>query len=157
MNVAAHLLEIANQTGNMVACAESCTGGMVAAALTDLPGSSALFDRGFLTYSNAAKIDLLGVSPATLDRVGAVSEEVALEMARGTFERSAAAVAVSVTGVAGPGGSDHKPEGMVCFGIATASKTLAETQKFGALGRMNVRVAARDHALMLLLKHIEMA
>ena len=138
----------------MIACAESCTGGMVAAALTDLPGSSAIFDRGFVTYTNAAKIDLLGVSPDTLTAHGAVSEQVALEMARGALARSGAQIAVSITGIAGPGGSEHKPEGRVCFGLATASGITTQTQEFGALGRDKVRRAARDFALGLIFEAI---
>ncbi len=147
---AQRLLDRAIARGLMLTCAESCTGGMVAAALTDLPGSSAMFDRGFVTYTNAAKIDLLGVSPATLDQKGAVSEEVAHEMAAGALARSAAQIAVSITGIAGPGGSEHKPEGRVCFGIATEKGVTTQTQEFGALGRDRVRLAARDHALDLL-------
>ncbi|MFT6250787.1 CinA family protein [Sulfitobacter sp.] len=148
---AAILLERAVARGVMITCAESCTGGMVAAALTDLPGSSEMFDRGFVTYTNAAKIELLGVLPATLDAFGAVSEEIAREMAQGALARSDAQIAVSITGIAGPGGSDHKPEGRVCFALATPTTIHAETKEFGALGRANVRLAARDHALGLLL------
>ncbi len=139
----------------MITTAESCTGGMVAAALTDLPGSSAMFDRGFVTYTNSAKMDLLGVSPTTLEGHGAVSEPTAHEMAKGTLARSQAQVAVAITGIAGPGGSDHKPEGRVCFGLATAAGTTTETVEFGALGRDRVRVAARDHALILVLTAIQ--
>lgn len=103
--------------GGMIATAESCTGGMIAAALTSIAGSSEWFDRGFVTYSNAAKIDLLGVNDDTLERHGAVSEATAAEMAQGAVARSRADLAVSVTGVAGPGGgSRHKPVGTVCFG-----------------------------------------
>jgi nicotinamide-nucleotide amidase len=148
---AAALLERAIARGVMITCAESCTGGMVAAALTDLPGSSAMFDRGFVTYTNDAKIDLLGVSPEALDQFGAVSEQVAREMAHGALAHSKADIAVSITGIAGPGGSEHKPEGRVCFAIATAEHVDAHTQEFGALGRGKVRLAARDHALNLLL------
>jgi len=148
---AAALLERAIARGVMITCAESCTGGMVAAALTDLPGSSAMFDRGFVTYTNDAKIDLLGVSSETLDQFGAVSEEVAREMAQGALAHSKAAIAVSITGIAGPGGSEHKPEGRVCFAIATTDRVDAHTQEFGPLGRGEVRLAARDHALNLLL------
>lgn len=151
---AALLLERAVAQGILFACAESCTGGMVAAALTDLPGSSAMFDRGFVTYTNAAKIDMLGVLPATLDTYGAVSEPVALEMAAGALARSGAQVAVSITGIAGPGGSEHKPEGRVCFGLASAQGVTAGTQEFGALGRDAVRLAARNHALAMLLKAV---
>jgi nicotinamide-nucleotide amidase len=148
------LLDRARTREVMIACAESCTGGMVAAALTELPGSSAIFDRGFVTYTNAAKIDLLGVSPETLAAHGAVSEQVALEMARGALARSGAQIAVSITGIAGPGGSEHKPEGRVCFGLATTSGITTQTQEFGALGRDKVRRAARDFALGLIFEAI---
>ena len=135
----------------MIATAESCTGGMVAAALTDIAGSSDVVDRGFVTYSNAAKQQMLGVLPQTLEAHGAVSEHVAAEMAMGALMNSAASVAVSITGIAGPGGSEFKPEGRVCFGLAVRDQPVqAETVEFGALGRAEVRQAARDHALALL-------
>ena len=152
MSLAAQLLNRAKETGAMVTCAESCTGGMLAAALTDLPGASALLDRGFVTYTNAAKIAMLGVSPETLEQHGAVSEQVAEEMARGALQHSEAQIAVSITGIAGPGGSEHKPEGRVCFGLATATGVQTETVEFGAQGRDAVRRAARDHAMALLLQ-----
>jgi nicotinamide-nucleotide amidase len=101
--------------------------------------------------SNAAKIAMLGVDPATLDAHGAVSEAVAQEMAAGALARSDATIAVSITGIAGPGGSHQKPEGRVCFGLAGPRGVTAETVEFGALGRDRVRAAARDHALGLLL------
>ena len=154
MSLAAQLLAKATESGVMIASAESCTGGMLAAALTDLPGSSMMFDRGFVTYTNAAKMELLGVSAETLRTHGAVSEETADEMATGALARSDAQIAVSITGIAGPGGSDHKPEGRVCFGLATADKHTTATQEFGALGRDAVRVKARDHALALLLSAV---
>ena len=113
------ILTLALKKNLKIATAESCTGGLIAAALTDLAGSSGAFDRGFVTYSNAAKIEMLGVDPGTLDQFGAVSPEVALEMAEGALRNSDAAVALSVTGIAGPGGSQFKPEGRVCFGIIT--------------------------------------
>jgi len=150
LDLAAELLELARARGVMLSCAESCTGGMVAAALTDLPGSSAMFDRGFVTYTNAAKVEMLNVSRDTLAAHGAVSQQVAREMARGALDHSAAQYAVAITGIAGPGGSDHKPEGRVCFGLAGPTGTSVETQEFGALGRDQVRLAARDHALALL-------
>ena len=150
MDVAA-LLEKAKTQGLMIATAESCTGGMVAAALTDVPGSSAVVERGFVTYSNMAKMQMLGVRSVTLDAHGAVSEKVAREMADGAIARSDAALAVSITGIAGPGGSEFKPEGRVCFGLALRGQdTVTETVEFGALGRDAVRCAARDHALALL-------
>ncbi|WP_170586918.1 CinA family protein [Ruegeria arenilitoris] len=147
----AELLDRAKALNVMIATAESCTGGIVAAALTDIPGSSAVVDRGFVTYTNAAKQDMLGVRAETLAAHGAVSEEVAREMAEGALAHSQAQLAVSITGIAGPGGSEFKPEGRVCFGLAvTGHPTLTETVEFGAAGRANVRRAARDHALKLL-------
>ena len=155
MDVAA-LLEKAKTQGLMIATAESCTGGMVAAALTDVPGSSAVVERGFVTYSNMAKMQMLGVRSVTLDAHGAVSEEVAREMADGAIARSDAALAVSITGIAGPGGSEFKPEGRVCFGLALRGQdTVTETVEFGALGRDAVRCAARDHALALLAQALD--
>lgn len=135
----------------MIATAESCTGGLVAAALTEIPGSSDVFERGFVTYSNDAKIGLLGVDPDLIDVQGAVSEDVARSMATGALIRSKAQLAVSITGIAGPGGSEHKPEGRVCFGVAMEGRdTTTTTQEFGAIGRSNVRVASVDFALSLL-------
>ena len=147
---AADLLIRARAKGVMLATAESCTGGMVSAAITDIAGSSAIFDRGFVTYTNAAKIAMLGVQASTLDAFGAVSEQVAAEMAQGALAHSNADFAVSVTGIAGPGGSEHKPEGRVCFGLASKDGVTTQTIEFGALGRGNVRLAARDQALTLL-------
>jgi nicotinamide-nucleotide amidase len=152
----AELLDQARYWGVRIATAESCTGGMVAAALTDVAGSSDVFERGFVTYSNAAKVQMLGVSEETLAAHGAVSEPVAREMAEGALAQSAADLAVSVTGIAGPGGSEFKPEGRVCFGLARRGRdTAAETVEFGALGRAKVRAAARDHALTLLVRALE--
>ena len=148
---AADLLEALIGQGKMLATAESCTGGMISAAITDIAGSSAGFDRGFVTYSNAAKIEMLGVSQATLEQFGAVSEAVAVEMAAGALSRSAAQIAIAVTGIAGPGGSDHKPEGRVCFAVATDTGTCAETVDFGAIGRAGVRRATVDYALSMVL------
>ncbi|WP_419738072.1 CinA family protein [Ruegeria sp.] len=145
------LLDRAKAQGIMIATAESCTGGMVAAALTDIPGSSAVVDRGFVTYTNEAKQQMLGVRGETLDAYGAVSEQVAREMADGALRQSSAQLAVSITGIAGPGGSEFKPEGRVCFGLAVDGQpTRTETVEFGALGRDKVRQAARDHALEML-------
>ncbi len=150
MNVT-DLLQAARHAGVMIATAESCTGGMVVAALTDIPGSSDVVERGFVTYSNAAKRELLGVRAETLEAHGAVSEQVAREMAEGALAHAPVQLAVSITGIAGPGGSEHKPEGRVCFGLAYAGRpTHVETVEFGALGRARVRAAARDHALALL-------
>ena len=124
---------------------------MVAVALTDVAGSSDVFDRGFVTYSNAAKMAMLGVSATALADHGAVSEPVAREMADGALRQSQADLAVSITGIAGPGGSGVKPEGRVCFALAQKGQpTRVETVDFGALGRALVRKAATDHALALL-------
>jgi len=145
------ILVLARTEGVMIATAESCTGGMVAVALTDVPGSSSVVERGFVTYSNDAKIEMLGVSSDTLSTHGAVSEEVAREMAEGALRHSHAQLAVSITGIAGPGGSEHKPEGRVCFGLARAGHaTRTETREFGAQGRGRVREQSRDHALAML-------
>ena len=149
---AERLLALAVARGAWIATAESCTGGLIAGAITDVAGSSAAFDRGFVTYSNAAKQEMLGVRVQTLERFGAVSEEVAREMAEGALARSAATLAVSVTGIAGPGGSEFKPEGRVCFGLAArGSETRAETIDYGAIGRGQVRRATVDHALDMLI------
>ena len=146
-----NIADALRQRGWLLATAESCTGGLIAAACTDLAGSSQWFERGFVTYSNAAKVDMLGVRPETLSAHGAVSEEVAREMARGAFDHADASLAVSITGIAGPGGSEHKPEGRVCFAIAQDGGDLrSETVEIGALGRDKVRLAARDHALRML-------
>ncbi|GLQ34328.1 competence damage-inducible protein A [Amylibacter marinus] len=145
------LLEAARGAGIRIATAESCTGGMISAALTDIAGSSDVFDAGFVTYSNDAKHRMLGVSTKTLGHYGAVSEQVAQQMAMGALTKSNATIAVSVTGIAGPGGSEHKPEGRVCFGLAQISKpVISETVEFGALGRAGVRRATMTHALGLL-------
>jgi nicotinamide-nucleotide amidase len=149
-NLAEAIRKAATARGLTVTTAESCTGGMVAAALTDVAGSSAVFERGFVTYSNAAKAEMLGVSPATLEANGAVSEPVVHEMAVGARDAARADIAVSISGIAGPGGSETKPEGRVCFGLAGPVGVTTETVEFGALGRAQVREAARDHALGLL-------
>lgn len=154
MPLSREVIEKAKAKGVVIATAESCTGGLVAAALTDIAGSSAVVDRGFVTYSNAAKMAMLGVLTQTLDAYGAVSEEVASEMAQGALAHSKASLTVAITGIAGPGGSEHKPEGRVCFASATQEKLVVETVEFGALGRENVRLAARDHALSMLLAAI---
>lgn len=153
---AAALLDRARAKGMLIATAESCTGGMIAAAITDVAGSSAIFDRGFVTYSNEAKTAMLGVRGQTLAQFGAVSEEVAREMAEGAIVRSVAGLAVAVTGIAGPGGSEHKPEGRVCFALARRGHpTLTETTDFGAIGRDGVRQATTERALELLLSALD--
>ncbi len=152
MSAAADLLRLARARGAVIATAESCTGGMISAALTDPAGASDVFDRGFVTYSNAAKREMLGVDAATLDRHGAVSEAVARAMAEGALARSDASHAVAVTGVAGPGGgTPAKPEGRVCFAVASCTGPLTvETVEFGAVGRDRVRRATVNHAIAML-------
>jgi nicotinamide-nucleotide amidase len=134
--------------GWLAATAESCTGGLVAAAMTAIGGSSGWFDRGFVTYSNEAKVELLGVDQATLTRHGAVSEPVARAMAEGAVRRSRAGIAVAVTGIAGPtGGSLEKPVGMVCFGWAVrGGPTTVATHVFPG-DREAVRAVSVDAAL----------
>lgn len=134
--------------GMMLATAESCTGGWVAQVVTAIPGSSAWFDRGFVTYSNAAKRDMLGVREATLAQYGAVSEAVVAEMASGALARSQAAVSLAISGVAGPGGgSDAKPVGMVCFAWALRDGAVTcATCRFDG-DRRAVRAQSVRHAL----------
>lgn len=141
----------ARAAGVTVATAESCTAGLIAGALTEVPGASAVLDRGFVTYSNAAKTEMLGVAPELIAAHGAVSEEVAAAMAAGALACSAADMAIAVTGVAGPGGSERKAEGLVCFARAGTGGAVTDTVGFGALGRTPVRVASVEHALRLVL------
>lgn len=149
---AADLVRQARARGAWIATAESCTGGLLAGAITEVPGASAVFERGMVTYSNAAKEAMLGVPTALIATHGAVSEPVARAMAEGALARSRATLAVSITGVAGPGGTAAKPEGMVCFGLAQMGRaTRTETQLFGPLGRSAVRQASVERALALLL------
>jgi len=130
-----------------LATAESCTGGLIAGACTDLSGSSNWFERGFVTYSNAAKTELLGVPAALIEQQGAVSEAVARAMAEGALRHSAAQVAVAVTGVAGPtGGTPDKPVGLVWFAYALPDRTLSEEMHFPG-DRAAVRAATVQHAL----------
>jgi nicotinamide-nucleotide amidase len=142
----------------LCATAESCTGGLIIAALTDIPGSSSMVDRGFVTYSNEAKIDMLGVSAETLGAHGAVSRETALEMAAGALARSRAGtgIALAVTGIAGPdGGSEEKPVGLVWFGIAIEGKApVAERRVFENRGRDFVRRQTVVTALELGLREL---
>jgi len=142
-----NIADALRQRGWLLATAESCTGGLIAAACTDLAGSSDWFERGFVTYSNAAKTELLGVPPALIDQHGAVSEPVARAMAEGAVEHAHAQVAVAVTGVAGPtGGSADKPVGMVWFGWCVAGQTHSQVQHFAG-DRAAVRAATVRHAL----------
>ncbi len=137
--------------GRRIATAESCTGGLVAGLLTAVPGSSAVVERGFVTYSNAAKTEMLGVPADLIAAHGAVSEPVARAMAEGALARSEADAAVAITGIAGPGGgSAEKPVGLVHFGLALRGGTRHLERRYGDLGRGGVRLAALADALALL-------
>ena len=149
---AATLLAALRERGLKLATAESCTGGLIAAILTEVAGSSDVFERGFVTYSNEAKTELLGVDAALIDAQGAVSEPVALAMAVGAVARSHAQVAVSVTGVAGPtGGSVDKPVGTVWFGWSVGGQVRTERRRFDG-DRAAVRAATVQHALRVLME-----
>ncbi|CAN5184774.1 CinA family protein [soil metagenome] len=153
--LARSVIAAATARGVMIATVESCTGGLVAAALTAVPGSSAVLDRGFVTYSNVAKTDLVGVPATLIDRHGAVSEPVARAMAEGAVARSPATLAVSVTGIAGPGGgSADKPVGLVHFGVAGLGDTAAVHRHFANLDRDGVRLASVETALGLLAERL---
>ena len=153
VDLAKAVLLAAKTRGLALYTAESCTGGMLGAALTGVAGASEVFQMGFICYSNRAKMDVLGVGEATLTQFGAVSEQCAKEMATGALARggSGSGIAIAITGIAGPGDSDHKPEGRVCFAIATSAGASSQTQEFGAIGRDNVRGKAVLHGLDLLL------
>jgi nicotinamide-nucleotide amidase len=148
---AAALLKRYEAAGLRIATAESCTGGLVAARLTEIPGSSTVVDRGFVTYSNAAKTEMLGVPAGLIAQHGAVSEAVARAMAAGALARSGADVAVAVTGIAGPGGATAaKPVGLVHFAVARAGETAVLERRYGDLGRSEIRETAVGDALALL-------
>jgi nicotinamide-nucleotide amidase len=154
---AAAVLEACRAAGLTLATAESCTGGLVAAALTEVPGSSDVVERGFVTYSNTAKTDLLGVPPDLIARHGAVSEPVARAMAEGALARSPADLAVAVTGIAGPGGGTAaKPEGLVHFACARRQCATRHLRvEFGPLGRAEVRARSVAQALAMLAEMAE--
>ncbi len=149
---AKRVLERCRASGLHVATAESCTGGLVVAALTEIPGSSDIVDRGFVTYSDDAKRAMLGVPAATLKRHGAVSAQTAKAMAAGALKNSRADIAVSITGIAGPGGgSKQKPVGLVYFAAASRDgRRVARKRLYGAIGRRRVRLRSVAEALALL-------
>jgi nicotinamide-nucleotide amidase len=156
VDAARHVIEANRAAGRRIAVAESCTGGLVSAALTEIPGSSDVFEAGFVTYSNAAKQKMLGVSNDVLETFGAVSIAVAWSMAQGALRVADADVAVAITGVAGPGGgSEKKPVGTVVFARAERggdpADVIADKRNFGDLGRGGVRLQAALCALDLLL------
>jgi len=149
---AAEILKRCREPGLRIATAESCTGGLLAALLTEVPGCSVSFERGFVVYSNQAKTHMLGVSESLIDACGAVSEEVARAMVDGAFTHSSADLVVAITGIAGPdGGSADKPVGLVHFGYGRRMSPIRHTKKtFGDVGRAGVRLASLETALDLL-------
>jgi nicotinamide-nucleotide amidase len=150
LSKAERVLDAAHEKRLKLATAESCTGGLLAALLTDVRGRGHVFDRGFVVYSKDAKCDLLGIAREKVDSCGAVSEPVAVEMAQGALRRSSADVAVSITGFAGPGGPDDE-EGLVHFACARRSgETCHREEHFGQIGRDGVRIAALDVALEMI-------
>jgi len=153
------LLDLCKQKNIMIATAESCTGGLIAATLTEVPGSSAVVDRGFVTYSNGAKSDLLGVPADMIERNGAVSSEVAGAMAEGALARADADITIAVTGVAGPdGGTDLKPVGLVWFGCAASwAPTFVHKTIFPDHGRAFIRQATVMTAIEILTETVKLA
>jgi nicotinamide-nucleotide amidase len=148
------LLDLCRMRKLTIATAESCTGGLVAGALTDIPGSSDVIDRGFITYSNEAKRAMLGVKATTLATFGAVSKETATAMAIGALEKAGVDLAVSITGIAGPGGAvPGKPVGLVHFAVAARDGRILHREcRFGAIGRTTVRYRSVVEALRMLLE-----
>jgi len=140
------------ETNNILVTAESCTGGMIAAAITDLAGSSSIYDRGFITYSNQAKIYSLGVFPLTLEKYGAVSEQTAAEMVRGALNHSLGTIAISVTGIAGPsGGTDDKPVGLVYIAVCKKGDGPIVSKNNFDGDRISIRQQAVEAALKFIL------
>ncbi len=153
LKIAEHIGAICVPDKRVITGAESCTGGLIAAVLTSVSGSSAWVDRGFVTYSNEAKMEMLGVASTTLDEFGAVSVETACEMAAGALKNSRATMAYSVTGVAGPtGGTLAKPVGMVCFAFATAQNVTSVTKNF-----QGDRSAVREQTVNFVLAQLSRA
>lgn len=155
LTLAKQIISLAIEKQQTLATAESCTGGLVAAALTAIAGSSAALDRGFVTYSNEAKHEMLGVTSETLTSFGAVSMQTACAMATGTIEHSRATISVSVTGIAGPGGgSPNKPVGLVHFASSGPKGMIHREKRFGDLGRDGIRIESLKIALNLILEQL---
>ena len=149
------LLQACRVRNIVLATAESCTGGLISAALTAIPGASDVLDRGFVTYSNASKHEMLGVPLSSIEQHGAVSEPVAQAMAAGALERSRATIAVAVTGFAGPnGGSADKPVGFVCFGLARRGQPTVTEQQIFPGNRAAVRAATVAHAFAMIVSRL---
>lgn len=151
---AAALLALYRAKGLRISTAESCTGGLISALLTEIPGSSDVFERGFVTYSNDAKKEMLGVDAALLDAYGAVSAQVAQAMAVGALRHSQADVAVAITGVAGPGASEHKPAGLVFIGLAAGDELRVLENRFEG-GRGEVRAQTVEMAISQLAELVD--
>jgi nicotinamide-nucleotide amidase len=154
LELAQQVIELCTEKNVMVATAESCTGGLVAGAITEISGASQVLERGFVTYSDQAKIEMLGVMPITLRQYGAVSKDVALEMAHGAMSRSEAGISVSTTGIAGPtGGTTGKPVGLVHFGGRHYKGAMIHREmKFGEIGRHAIRMASVEVALEMIIE-----
>jgi nicotinamide-nucleotide amidase len=154
LELARQVVALCIEKNVMLATAESCTGGLVAGCLTEIPGASQVLERGFITYSDQAKIEMLGVMQITLRQYGAVSKDVALEMAHGAMARSEAGISVSITGIAGPdGGTTAKPVGLVHFGGRHYKGAMIHREmNYGDIGRHNVRMAAVETALEMLIE-----
>jgi len=155
-SAAESLVGLGSARGIRITLAESCTGGLIGAAITSAPGSSSVFDRGFVTYSNEAKADILNVDVALIEEFGAVSRQVAMAMASGALAKSRSDAALSVTGVAGPGGgTPAKPIGLVWFGWATRkTPTCSFERRFGEMDRSEIRVRATETALSFLIERL---
>lgn len=155
MTKAEKLVQLLIEKGYTISFAESCTGGKMVAAIVDVADASKVLNASFVTYANKAKMKYAGVSEKTLEKYGAVSEQTALEMAKGTAKESRADIAVGISGIAGPtGGTDEKPVGMVCFGYEISGECYSETIQFGNPGRNKVRDSSVEHVLDFLLARL---
>lgn len=155
MTKAEKLISILNEKGWHISFAESCTGGLAAAGIVDVAGSSAVLNASFVTYANEAKIKYADVSPETIKLHGVVSEEVAGEMAKGVAKETASEVGIGISGIAGPGGgTDRKPVGMVCFGFCIEGEVFTKTMQFGNIGRTEVRTASVEFVYDTLLEKL---
>ena len=154
LELAQEVVRLCTEKNVMIATAESCTGGLVAGAITEISGASQVMERGFITYSDQAKIEMLGVMPITLRQFGAVSKDVSLEMAHGAMSRSEAGISVSTTGIAGPnGGTTGKPVGLVHFGGRHyKGKLIHREMNFGDIGRHEIRMSAVEVALEMIIE-----
>ncbi len=154
LELAQEVVRLCTEKNVMIATAESCTGGLVAGAITEIPGASQVLERGFITYSDQSKIEMLGVMPITLRQFGAVSKDVSLEMAHGAMSRSEAGISVSTTGIAGPsGGTTGKPVGLVHFGGRHYKGALIHREmKFGDIGRHEIRMSSVEVALEMIIE-----